>query len=220
MDNSEPTEHRKIAARMANEGRNESNASGWFETFYKWAAGEEKNIPWADLEPHPLLKSWLGVRDLAAFNNVAVVGCGLGDDAEFLSSYSSNLWAFDISSTAIEWAKKRFPHSKVDYSIGDIYNLEPDRLAQFDLVVEIYTLQAVPPELRKGAIEGLVSLVSPGGELVIISRWRNDEMVLGAVPWPLLMDEIMELKTFGLNLVEEFNSEPGEPGCWVFNKPV
>jgi len=220
MDTPDPLFHRKTAARMANKSRETGDASGWFEPFYQWAAGHESQIPWADLEPHPLLLAWFGTRDLAAFSSIAVVGCGLGDDAEFLAPYANSIWGFDIAPTAIEWAKKRFPNSKIDYTVGDIYDLPNDRLGQFELVVEVYTLQAVPPELRLGAMIGMESLLAPGGEILIISRWRTEDLELGAVPWPLLLDEIIAFESLGLSLVDEYRAEPGQPGYWVFRKPI
>src|SRR5262249_300767 len=51
--------------------------------------------------------------------------------------------AFDISPTAIDGARGRFPGSAVDYTPGDLLNPPASWRGAFDLVVEIYTVQ--PP---------------------------------------------------------------------------
>jgi len=63
----------------------ESNPTGWFEELYKEAGGDNKKIPWADLEPNRFLRAWAKGTNLQGNNRQAlVVGCGLGDDAKFL----------------------------------------------------------------------------------------------------------------------------------------
>ena len=44
------------------------------------------------------------------------IGCGLGDDAEYLTETGMEVTAFDISETAIRWCHERFPDSRVELS--------------------------------------------------------------------------------------------------------
>ncbi len=203
----DPQEHRKTAARMANQAREAGEPSGWFEPFYQWATQQEAKVPWADLAPHELLLPWLDGRSLGA---VAVVGCGLGDDAEAIAPQAETVWAFDVSPTAIEWARRRFPESKVSYEVANVYSLDESRMGKFDAVVEIYTIQALPPESRGEAWQNICGLAAPGGELVVITRWRRPEDALGAVPWPLLLSELDSLAQFGMEEVSRTESEPGQ----------
>lgn len=207
-DESDPKAHRRHAARLANRAREAGDPSGWFEEFYAWAAGEEALVPWADLEPHPLVMEWLAKKD--SLGAVAVVGCGLGHDAEAVATQAESVWAFDVSPTSIEWARRLHPDSLVDYEVADMYEPPTKRLGQFDTVLEVYTLQAVPPEMREGAMRGMVDLVAPGGELVVVTRWRRPEDELGAVPWPLLLSEVDRFAAFGLVEIERTESAPGE----------
>lgn len=192
---------------MANRARDAAAPQSWFEPFYQWTEGEIGRVPWADQAPHPLLVQWGAEMVLG---DVAVVGCGLGDDAEWLTPRSSTVWAFDVSETAIAWARKRFPESQVEYTVDDLLALDACRTHAYDTVVEIYTLQAMPPESRDAMLHALVDLLRPGGRLVIITRWREPEMELGPVPWPLLRSELERLADHGLTLVEEIPSPPGE----------
>ena len=209
----DPLEHRKTAARMANQAR-ESGAD-WFEAFYQWTGGEEEKVPWADLMPHPLLDEWLNGKSLGA---VAVVGCGLGDDAEAIAERANSVWAFDVSETAVQWAKRRYPESTVEYGVADLFNLPEDRKGIYGTVVEIYTLQALPPERRPEAFAALTSLLLPQGELVVITRWRNPETELGPVPWPLLMTEFDEIDALGLERIEQTEAEEGQAIRLVWRK--
>lgn len=210
----DPLEHRKTAARMANRAR--ESGSDWFEEFYQWTGGDEVKVPWADLEPHPLLVEWLNGRRLGS---AAIVGCGLGDDAEAASRHADSVWAFDVSETAVEWAQRRFPDSSVVYETSDLFRLPAERRFAFSTVIEIYTLQALPPERRQAALESLASLVSTAGELVIITRWREPEAELGPVPWPLLMSELDELDRLGLTRTEQTSEPAGQAIRLVWRKP-
>jgi len=60
----------------------------------------------------------------------------------------------------------------------------------FDLVVEIYTLQVLPPELRHTAMDRLAGLVAPSGTLLVICRGRDPDDDPGAMPWPLTRAEL------------------------------
>ncbi|MBL8061306.1 MAG: class I SAM-dependent methyltransferase [Chthonomonas sp.] len=198
---------------MANRAR--EDGADWFEAFYQWAGGDEEKVPWADLMPHPLLSDWLEGKQFGA---VAVVGCGLGDDAEALAERANSVWAFDVSETVVEWAKRRYPESLVEYGVGDLFHLSEERKGIYGTVVEIFTLQALPPERRTEAFAALASLLLPQGELVVITRWREPETELGPVPWPLLMSEFDEIDKLGLERIEQTSAEEGQAIRLVWRK--
>lgn len=216
----DPKAHRRHAARLANRYRESGDPSGWFEEFYEWASGAEDMVPWADLVPHPLLVDWLASQSSGDFESVAVVGCGLGHDAEAMPKFARSVWAFDVSSTCIEWARRLHPDSLVEYEVADLYSLPTKRLGVFDLVVEVYTLQALPPEHRPAAIKAMADLICAGGQLVVVTRWRRPEDELGPVPWPLLQSEIDLFGDHGLVEEERTESEPGEAIRSVWRKPL
>lgn len=196
---SEPVdiEVRRAAARLANRAREQGQPSQWFEPLYQAAEGDARCVPWADLEPHPLL------QDPSPGGRAAVVGCGLGDDAEWVAARAASVWAFDVSTTAIEWAKQRWPDTRVQYEQADLFALPPERMGQFDWVVEVYTLQALPPESRAAASRAIASLLAPGAELWIITRIRPEDAEWGPVPWPLLRQELEAFSSMGLEFVKE-----------------
>jgi SAM-dependent methyltransferase len=136
--------------------------------------------------------------ELASLPRALVIGCGLGDDAEELARRNFAVTAFDISETAIAWARKRFPDSPVAYAIADLLSPPSDRPGAFAFVVESYTTQALPPALRPAAIRAVASLLAPGGTLLVIARGREPEEFEGNFPWPLTRAELTTFESHGL----------------------
>src|SRR5262249_3311807 len=140
---------RAEAGKLAVESAAASDATSWFELLYQAGARGEATIPWASLAPNPYLVQWARARPLRGTGHTAlVVGCGFGDDAEFVASLGFNVVAFDISPTAIDGARSRFPGSAVDYTPGDLLNPPASWRGAFDLLVGIYTrqpLHGTPP---------------------------------------------------------------------------
>ena len=120
---------REIAAEFAERG----DALGWFEALYKESEGNNELIPWADLEPNRFFRAWAEKTRLKGDGRTAlVIGCGLGDDAKYLHDLGFKVTAFDISPTAIEWAKRLHADTDIQFETCDLF--EPDRgwLGAFD----------------------------------------------------------------------------------------
>ncbi len=193
--------NRTRARALARTYLSQGEPTGWFDALYA-ESHDAKEIPWADLVPNPNLMGWLEASSIEPRNRRAiVVGCGLGDDAEFLSDEGFNVTAFDVSPAAIRWCKKRFPGSRVDYRTIDLLKLPAGWLCRFDLAVEIYTLQVLPPTIRPQAMQAIVDLVAWQGQLLVITRGREEKEAEGEMPWPLTKEELVELTR--LNLEQE-----------------
>lgn len=54
------------------------------------------------------------------------------------------------------------------YAVGNLLDLPPAWVGAFDLVVEIYTVQAVNRSVRDALTAGVCSLVAPGGTLLAV----------------------------------------------------
>jgi SAM-dependent methyltransferase len=166
--------------------------TGWFEPLWSGGAAGDHDMPWSRTDPHPFLADWLRQRRIDPGLQVVVVGCGLGADAEHLAGLGAAVTGFDVSPTAIRMDGER--DSDVQYAVADLFALPDDWRASFDLVVEIYTVQALPRRVRTAAIAAVRSLVAPGGTLFAVQRIRrDDEPDTAPPPWPLTRAEMEQL---------------------------
>jgi len=187
------TRLRQLQAEHAARG----DALGWFEELYSEAHGSTANIPWAERGPSPHLLAALGSTDIRE-RPVLVIGCGTGDDAAFLASRGADVTAFDLSPTAVEWCRKRFPQSPVTWVVTNLLESPTEWRHRFDLVVEINTLQALPADLRTAGLDAVARFVAPGGRLLVICRAREEGEDVVGPPWPLTRSELGRFSAQGL----------------------
>ena len=203
---------RELAAEYTRKG----DQLGWFEALYQEAERGDAAIPWADMEPNPRLVEFWNAHPLETKSKCAlVIGSGLGDDSEQLEAWGFKTTGFDISKTAIEKTKKRYPKTQVEYAVADLFHPPQAWIGGFDFVLEIYTVQAFPAELRPKAIEAISQFVAPGGRLLVIARGRGEgEPEAPGPPWPLTREEMDGFRRAGLTeeLFEDY-AEPEPP--WV-----
>lgn len=176
--------------------------TAWFDRLYAEGAAGEITMPWDHDEPNVLLAEWAERGGVEGDGRRAVVvGCGLGADAEHVASLGFRTTGFDIAPTAIAQARARHPDSQVDYRVADLVALDADLVGAFDLVVEIYTLQAIPDPPRSEAAAGVRSLVAPGGTLLAVAFREGVEPVAPGPPFPLSRAFMESLAADGLTLV-------------------
>ncbi len=173
---------------------------GWFDSIYTDAEGDHKAVFWADLEPCPYLLKWLRDRIVRFFGRKAiVVGCGVGDDAEALSEAGYEVTAFDISPEAIRLCKNRYPETKVNYLVADLFAYPFDWTADFDLVYECNTIQVLPGKYRAQCRDAIISLLAPQGYLLVSCRSRLRGEQEDDIPLPLDKEEIDSFIRCGLS---------------------
>ena len=186
---------RELAAQFAERG----DAVGWFDEFYREAAGDNGQIPWADLEPNKFFTTWAEDVGLKGDGRKAlVVGCGLGDDAKYLKDLGFEVRGFDISPTAIEWAKRLHADSDIRFEVADLFQPPSEWLGAFDFVLEVYTIQPLPMEMRESVIDAIARFVADDGELVVVTRGREDDEEPVQLPWPLSRRDLSRFETHGL----------------------
>lgn len=193
--------HRAIAREIAHKYLEAGDPLGWFEDLYSIAGDDTSIIPWADLKPNPNVFSWMDQHAVGASGLALKVGSGLGDDAEELARRGFHTTAFDISETAIAQSRARFPNSPVSYVVEDLLSAPDEWHGKFNFVIESYTLQVLPPDIRSDAIRAIASFVAPGGTLLVISRGRAIDEPKGKMPWPLTKEELALFQIHGLKEV-------------------
>lgn len=207
-------EDRDRARELANTYTSSGKSTEWFEVLYAEGAEEQADIPWADFEPNPNLVEWLEEASLSPSEASALkVGCGLGDDVEALADRGFDVTAFDISPTAIEWCRDRFPDSDATYLVSDLFSAPEDWRRAFDFVLESYTLQVLPQSMRCRAIPIIADFVAPDGTLLVICRGRDPGDPEGELPWPLTKETVRQFEEHELVLVglEDYYDQESPP---------
>jgi SAM-dependent methyltransferase len=191
---------RQLAAASATGG----DETGWFEQLYAEGEAGTAIVPWVLGEPNESLVEWAaGLDGISRLDGTGrlrgqgksalVVGCGTGDDAEFLAGLGFAVTGFDIAPTAIAAARRLHPDSTVRYEVADLLDLPAGWSGAFDLVIEIYTVQPLYGEVRARALAALHGPVAPGGTLLVIA-WATDddnpERDPAMMPWPLTRAEL------------------------------
>ncbi len=178
-------------------GVDEATRRAWFDSVYRSAGGDAAQVPWADLAAKPMLAEWLAAHP-GAGRTAIDIGCGLGDNAEAIAAAGYRTTAFDLSERAIAWAKERFPKGPVSYCTGDLFTPPPDWLGGFDLVNEVYIVQALDGAMRDRAFAAIAALIAPGGRLLLNTRTRPENTAADGPPWPLMPSEIARFDALGL----------------------
>ena len=179
--------------KMVKTHQENDDPTGWFDSIYKGANGDYTKVFWADLEPSPYLVDWLKQNYITKKKKTAcVIGCGVGDDAQALASFDFDVTAFDISPSAIELCINRYPNTKVNYVVADLFDYPKEWFEKFDVVYECNTIQVLPGEYRIKARVAMSSLVAKDGYILVSCRSRNEGEKEDAIPLPLTKREIDE----------------------------
>lgn len=204
---------RKKVKELAKNYIEQGKPLAWFEALYASVDIENlKDIPWADFAPNPnlipVIESYLTSK--IQHKKALVIGCGLGDDAEYLSKKGYKVDAFDISGSAINFCKERFPESKVNYFTEDLLKFKNKE--NYDLIFEAYTLQVLPESLRVEAIENIPDILNKKGTLIVVCRGRNDHEDKGNMPFPLTKRELSRFeKTLNCTSFEDYSDDENPP---------
>lgn len=170
--------------------------SAWFEAVYRESEGDAAKVPWGDRKPSPALVEWLNSEAPAMVRPgacVTVTGCGLGDDVRELADRGYDVTGFDVSPTAVAWARKLHPAIADRIQVADLLEVPAGLRRRADLVVEVSTIQAVHPEMRGRIVAGIASLARPRGVVLAVCRARGEGEALVGPPFALKVEELSAL---------------------------
>jgi len=194
---------------------------GWHDEIYRSAAGDIGRVPWAGGRSTAALVSWLNAEAhgrVRPGSRAVVIGCGLGDDVIELLNRGYDAIGFDVSPTAIEWARKRFPEQASAFCVADLLGAPTRFKHRFELIAEVNTIQSMDPSQREMAAGAIASMLGPRGVLVVVARGRDECEALDDVqgpPWPLTRTELVGLmETSGLKPscpIDDFSDDATPP---------
>ena len=192
--------------RLARESLQQDDPTGWFERLYSAASDGAAVVPWDRGTAHPLLTDWVETSQPDGTGKVAlIVGAGTGWDAELIADLGYDTTAFDISPSAVETAKRNHPDSKVKYEVANLLKPPTEFHRAFDLVIEIFTVQALPVALQSEATERVSDFVRAGGTLLVVAAARDDNTPDDSIegpPWPLTRAGVEAFTTEDLRLIQ------------------
>ena len=180
----------------------------WVEQLWSSAEEDEVDKPWDRTDPFPPIATAIAELGPGDDRRAVVVGAALGADAEAAARAGWRTTAFDIAPAAVRLVRDRYPDSSVDYREGNLLDLADDLVGAFDLVIEVFTVQAMPPAVRGEATAGIRRLLAPGGTALVIQFDRGDEDPAVGPPW-LLDREEMETFAGGDVRIESLEHLPG-----------
>ncbi|GAA5152030.1 methyltransferase domain-containing protein [Nocardioides marinquilinus] len=209
---------------LSTEALASGDPTAWFDRLYAEGAAGEVGMPWERDEPQaqfaPWFEAWLARHGGDGRGRRAVVvGCGLGADAEHLAAHGFETVGFDVAPTAIEQAKARHAGSTVEYRVADLLDLDPGLVGRFDLVVEIFTLQALPNPPRAQAAAAIASLLAPGGTLVLVAFRDTGLPAPELPPYPLTESDLLLVETGGVVLTATAEVADGERWLVTYERP-
>lgn len=200
------------ARRLSAEFVGAGDPTGWFEQLYKEGESGDSIVPWVQGVANPLLVEWASGLD-GAGRRALVVGCGTGEDAEFLATAGFVVTGFDLAPTAIEAARRLHADTAVDYRVADLLALPESWAGAFDLVFEAYTIQPLFGEIRAQALDALSGPVAPGGTLLVVSFATTEADPVrdpAMMPWPVTRAELQQAGG-PLRTIRVRHTEGGDP---------
>ena len=191
------------ADELAAEAIGSGEPTAWFDRLYAAGVAGEVSMPWDRTGPQPWLEEWARAAGVDGTGRSAVVvGCGLGADAAYVAGLGFATTGFDVSTTAVGQARERHDGPGIEFEVADLLDLPDTWRAGFDLVVEIFTLQALPDPPRRDAMAAVAGLVAPGGTLLAVAfRSDGSQPADQGPPFPLDRDSMLRLGGDGLEVV-------------------
>jgi SAM-dependent methyltransferase len=206
-----------LSAKLVERALAAGDPTGWFEPLYAAGRAGTVQMPWDRAVPFPFLMTALP-EAAAAGQTAVVVGCGLGADAEELARRGFRTTAFDVSPSAVAEARERHLGTTVDYQVANLFDLPHHWNQAFDLVLEVVTVQSLPPSRQPEAAAAVAGLLAPGGDLLVIASARSgsaDIALEDGPPWPLRRDDLLTFAVGGVTMIAvEETSTPRGP-AWL-----
>ncbi|MCG7384644.1 class I SAM-dependent methyltransferase [Paenibacillus sp. ACRRY] len=135
------------------------SAKQFWEPFYE---NRDRPIPFFPNKPDENLVEQVN-SGLLTGGKAMELGCGPGRNALYLTQAGYSVDAYDLSETAIAWAKERAAEMQLDvnFECRSVFELEPQQ--EYDLVYDSGCLHHLLPHQRIPYIQMITDALNPGG---------------------------------------------------------
>lgn len=134
----------------------------------------------------------LNFADIKNRKRVLNIGINRGDEFKTIKEMlpyevfkNKEFVGIDYSSSAIDYAKRDFSDSNVEFICHDVNELKQLNLGRFDLIISIGTLQSSSINFNETFMKIYQEYLNKGGTMVLgfpNCRWIDGEMIYGAKP--------------------------------------
>lgn len=143
---------------------------------YWQAIYEEGDTGWDKGEPAPPLVRAINELNLPVGTRILVPGCGFGHEVFFLARQGFQVTAVDFAEGAINAIKARAENLPITALQRDLFSLDQDHTASFDIVLEHTCFCAIPPEMRDAYAQVTRAVLVNGGRLLgLFYETDNDD---------------------------------------------
>ena len=153
--------------------------------------------PWEIGRVQPIM---MEIEKESGFNSPIIdVGCGSGFNSYFLADHGHRVFAIDYLDEVIALARKKNPHSNIDYEVANVLSLG-DRLKQFNTVLDSATFHGFSDEHRQQYVD-LLRQHLPAGACIYVLGFSDKEVRQGG-PRRLSAEVISSYFTRGFALID------------------
>ena len=113
------------------------------------------------------IESWL--PPIFADADVLEIACGTGYWTQFIARAAAHIVAIDASPETMRIARSRVPEGKVEFLVGDAYNVPPQP-HRYGAAFAGFWFSHVPRSRRREFLEGLGAQLMPGAKVVLLDN--------------------------------------------------
>jgi SAM-dependent methyltransferase len=113
------------------------------------------------------IEGWL--PSFFANASVLEIACGTGYWTQFIARSAARIVAIDTSPETMRIAKSRVPQDKVEFLVGDAYDL-PTHLEKFGAAFAGFWFSHIPRSRRRAFLQGLGALLEPDAKVVLLDN--------------------------------------------------
>jgi hypothetical protein len=107
----------------------------------------------------------------------------------------------------------------VSYRVADLFDLPSDWRRRFALIVEVQTIQSLPPSEHRAAIAAICDCLAPGGRMFVRTAVRREDAPGLSRPWPLTLAELHWFEDEGLELTARVETDEHQFVHLVYRRP-